>query len=234
MVSKKKSSHAAASHTSSAGALAASAITPEAQRSSVLRSCFSPSEFHLYLFASVIQGLDSQHLRLHDTRSGRLHCEHTISPTAEITCLDWGYYGSKGGESHQSERKKKRKRTEHVNGIGVGQDVLAYGTTESSIHIFSPSQAKDLARLDGAHTKGIRDFKFVDRGRDGEGWSLGGDGQLVQWNISKGDVIRWARFHTPSTPSLPPSGASKRQPSLQPPYVHCGPRFFVPHTWSIA
>ncbi len=81
-----------------------------------------------------------------------------------------------------------------MNGNGSnsnpGDVVLAFGTSDSEINLFSTTSAKIVGVLKGAHTKGIRDFKFTDGGRSQEGWSVGGDGKLVQWNLLKGTSIR--------------------------------------------
>ena len=68
--------------------------------------------------------------------------------------------------------------------------MVAFGTTDSDIHMFSPSEAKVIGVLDRVHSKGIRDFKFTAHGESAEAWSSGGDGKLVQWNLRKGTSIR--------------------------------------------
>lgn len=190
----RKTSKAVASNVSSVANPAASSSTQAASKSSILRSSFSPSHFQLSLFASVIQGLDAQHLRIHDTNTGRLRCEHTISSKASINCLDWGYYGENHRDRHHQESKKKRKRSDLVNGH-VPKDqaknvVVALGTSDSEVHMFSPAEAKIMGSLKDAHTQGIRDFKFTDNGIHAEGWSIGGDGRLVQWDLRKDRVLR--------------------------------------------
>ena len=192
---KIKSSKGVASNISSAANPAASSTTTKtANQSSILRSSFSPSTLQLSLFASVIQGLDSQHLRIHDTTTGRLRCDHAIGSRASITCLDWGYPGENHRSRHHQDSKKKRKRSELVNGDGPssnsGDAVVAFGTSDSEVHLFSPAEAKVLKRLDDAHTHGIRGFKFKNYGLDGEAWSIGGDARLVQWDLRKGRALR--------------------------------------------
>lgn len=145
----------------------------------------------------MIQGLDSQHLRVHDTNISRLQCEHAIESKASITCLDWGYYdGRSDRDQLLQEPKKKRKRNQLANGHGSNDQprevVLAFGTSVSDIHIFSPAEAKIMGVLKGGHTQGIRDFKFADHGLHAEGWSIGGDGRLVQWDIKEGSVLRYS------------------------------------------
>lgn len=183
-----------ASKISSSSAPAASSTTLIAHKSSILHSRFSPSRFQTPLFASVIQGIDSQHLRFHDTRTARLQCEHAIQSKATVTCLDWGYYGKIHRDQDFELLRKKRKREDLVNGKSsdiVTEDVvLAFGTSDSEINMFSPARAKIVAVLKGAHTQGIRDFKFTDGGRGQEGWSIGGEGKLIQWNLLKGTSIR--------------------------------------------
>ena len=190
-----KKSRNSSSKVSAAAAPAASAITQSTGKSSILRSSFAPSFFQLALFASVIQGFDSQQIRFHDTNTGRLRCEHAIAPKATFNCLDWGYYGE-GYQKHQpQESKKKRKRTEQVNGnknnTHAEDVVLAFGTSESEIHLFSPTSAKTVGILKHVHSQGIRDFRFVDAGKGSSAWSIGGDGKLVQWDLRKGKSTKF-------------------------------------------
>lgn len=186
-----------ASNISSAANPAASSATQTANKSSILRSSFSPSRLQLSLFASVIQDFDSQHLRIHETITGRLRCNYAIGSKASITCLDWGYHGANYQGRHHKESQKKRKRSsEQINGnTAISSEnsldaVVAFGTTDSEIHLFSPSESKIRKILGNAHTDDVRDFKFTNYGLHGEGWSIGGDGKLVQWDLRKGQVLR--------------------------------------------
>lgn len=193
----KKSSATVPSKISSVGAPAVPSGTPTTQKSSILKAAFTPSNFQLRLFASVIQSFESQQLRIHDTSSGRLRCQHVARPGIKITSLDWGYYGPSYREHHPSNSKKKRKRERNMGEDGV----LAYGTDSSEICMFSPTEAKIVGTLAGVHDRGIRDFKFV---QDNylEGWSLGGDGRLVQWDLNKGQAIRFVSGACTSTTLL--------------------------------
>ncbi|KAL8705829.1 MAG: hypothetical protein Q9201_001052 [Fulgogasparrea decipioides] len=202
-----KNSRSAASKISTATTPAASASTQSTSRSSIIRSSFAPSHFQLALFASVIQGFDSQRLRFHDTTTGRLRCEHAIAPKATISCLDWGYYSHEYPERHRNDLKeKKRKRSEQVNGATAtnnAQDVvLAFGTSDSEIHLFSPATATIAGVLRGVHTQGIRDFKFVDEGRSSSGWSIGGDGKLVHWDLRMCKSIETLSLPDPNARTL--------------------------------
>lgn len=193
---KPEKSRSAASKISSAATLASSSTTQTANKSSILRSLFCPSEFQLSLFASVIQGLDSQHLRIHDTSTGQLRfAEYSIASKATINCLAWGYYGENHRDRHHPESKKKRKRSEQTNGSKsdepVGDVVLAFGTSQSKVYMYSATEGKIVGILEGEHTQGIRDFKFSNAGISGEGWSIGGDGKAVRWNLRKGIAIRY-------------------------------------------
>ncbi|KAJ6090403.1 Small-subunit processome Utp12 [Penicillium sp. IBT 16267x] len=170
----------------------------QSTKSSILRAAFSPSEYQLALFASVIQGLDAQHLRIHDTNTGRLQCEHALGPKETITSLDWGYYGGQGKSRDQS--KKKRKRGSDVNGVDgldQGDVVVAFGTSSSDIRMFSPSEDKVVGTLTGAHEKGIKDFKFTSGRPAEEAWSIGGDNKLVQWDLRTGKSVR--TIHLPAS-----------------------------------
>ncbi|KAJ5949236.1 hypothetical protein N7454_000820 [Penicillium verhagenii] len=170
----------------------------QSTKSSILRAAFSPSEYQLALFASVIQGLDAQHLRIHDTNTGRLQCEHALGPKEIITSLDWGYYG--GQAKNRDQSKKKRKRGSDVNGVDgldQGDVVVAFGTSTSEIRLFSPSEDKIVGTLTGAHEKGIKDFKFTAGRPAQEAWSIGGDNKLVQWDLRTGKTLR--TIHLPAS-----------------------------------
>lgn len=187
----KKTSRPPASKTSSAATPAAAGQTFTGNKSSILRAAFAPSEYQLALFASVIQGLDAQHLRIHDTNTGRLQCEHVLAPKETITSLDWGYYP---GRQKDQQSKKKRKRPSDVNGAGDGSDlgdvVIAFGTSSSDVRMYSPAENKIVGTLANGHEKGVRDFKFTAGRSSQEGWSIGGDNKLVQWDLRTGQNQR--------------------------------------------
>lgn len=191
MVSKKHSK-ATASKISSQADLAAASRTQVANQSSILRSAFSPPRYQLHWFASVIQGHGSQHVRIHDTITGSLQSHHAITSKATVTCLDWGSYEK--SHSGKEAPTKKRKRDGLANGVGGERGtnvVLAYGTSDSEINFFSPAKAEVVGALEGIHTQGIKLFRFTTgEGKRAEGWSVGGDGKLVQWDLRKGTSIR--------------------------------------------
>lgn len=167
-------------------------LSQATSKSSVLRAAFSPSQYQLALFASVIQGLDAQHIRIHDTNTGRLQCEHALNPKETVTSLDWGYYAGQG--KNRDPSKKKRKRGSDVNGVDgldQGDIVVAFGTSSSDIRMYSPAEDKVVGTLTGAHDKGIKDFKFTADRPGQEGWSIGGDNKLVQWDLRTGKSIRY-------------------------------------------
>ena len=189
---KKKLSGRVAPKTASATALAASSQTSTPHKSSVLKSAFSPFSLQLSLFASVIQSLDSQRLRIHDTVSGRLKSEFTPSHT-HINCITWGYYKSTEGLADSEPAKKKRRKQ---NGAGApGKDpaaaVVAVGTNSDGIDLFSPLESKVVGTLAPAHRYGTRDFRFRDLGVGSEAWSLGADGTLIQWNLGNRERVRY-------------------------------------------
>ncbi len=193
----EKAIKAKTSNISSAADPAVSSTTSTRSKSSILKSSFAPSHFQLSLFASVIQGLDSQHLRIHDTTTTRLRCEHAIASKATITCLDWGYFGKDLRDKLHREQNKKRKRSGQINGdisVGTSRNIaLGFGTSDSEIHIFSPFEAKVVSVLRDGHTHGIRDFKFADHGLLGNAWSIGGDGKLLHWDVNGGHLLRYNR-----------------------------------------
>ncbi|KAJ9324366.1 hypothetical protein DTO027B5_4217 [Paecilomyces variotii] len=222
----KKASRPAASKTSSASSPAVSGGTQLGNKSAILRAVFSPSEYQLALFASVIQGLDGQHLRIHDTNTGRLQCDHAAAPKETITSLDWGYYYGDRQRPREQQSKKKRKRSSGVNGAVDGLDkgdaVVAFGTSTSDIRMYSPSEDKIVGTLSGGHENGIRDFKFTAKRPGLEGWSIGGDNKLVQWDLRTGQSIRTINLPTSSVvsalsrpvPSNPPLVCASQTPYI--------------------
>lgn len=202
----KKSSRSTAPSKPSAESPAVSGATYTGNKSSILRALFSPLEYQLALFASVIQGLDAQHVRIHDTTTGRLQCEHALGPKEIVTSLDWGYYAGRQ-KTADGQSKKKRKRNSGVNGAGAadGLDqtdiVVGFGTSASDIRMYSPAEDKIVGTLSGAHENGIKDFKFTADRLGQEGWSVGGDNRLVQWDLRTGQSVRYI-FRTASVEFL--------------------------------
>ena len=188
-MASQKHSNRTSSKISSAASISASS-KDRAPQSSISYSSFCPSHFQLSLFASVIQGLESQHLRVHDANTGSLRCDYPIASKATVSCLDWGLYRCHSSEGSKEHARKKRKRPGAVEDLRGSDVVIAYGMSDSEIQIFSPSQAQVMATLKGAHSLGIRDVKFVDGGEPAQIWSVGGDNKLVQWDIRTGNVIR--------------------------------------------
>jgi WD40 repeat protein len=84
-----------------------------------------------------------------------------------------------------------------VNGVVVDDSaasdvVVAFGTSTSEIRMYSPAEDKVIDCLSGVHERGIKDFKFTAQKHGQEGWSIGGDGKLVQWDVRKSRSIRYA------------------------------------------
>ena len=69
--------------------------------------------------------------------------------------------------------------------------IVAFGTSESEIHLFSPAEAKIQKILRNVHAHGVRDFKFRAYGSTNEGWSIGGDAKAVHWDLKKGTAVRY-------------------------------------------
>ena len=192
MVSSKVSSRKP-SKTSSLAAPSTSASTQTSSKSSILQSLFSPPELPGCYYASVIQGIDSQHLRIHDATSGQLRCDHAIETRGTVNSLDWGYYGQNNDDRQHAEHRRKRKRAESKHGEDpnrwTGKVVLAFGTSDSYVQFLS-IDGEIVGTLNGEHRLGVRDFKFDNIGRSGKGWSIGGDSKIVQWSLHDGRCIK--------------------------------------------
>jgi U3 small nucleolar RNA-associated protein 5 len=167
------------------------------QKSSILKSAFSPSAYQLNLFASVIQGFDSQHLRVHDFNTGRLRCDHRVDAGHRINSITWGYYGTAFRDQYQQKLKNKRKRTEDADefaSTNAANAVVAVGTSNSDVQFFSPAEGRVVGKLSGNHERGVNDFRFS-TGDCLWGWSIGGDGKLVQWDMKKNKAVRSVPRH---------------------------------------
>ncbi|KAL9035855.1 MAG: hypothetical protein Q9214_006400, partial [Letrouitia sp. 1 TL-2023] len=154
---------------------------------------------------------DSQLLRIHDTLTGHLRCEHRIAPKSTITCLEWGSRRTnrRQHDNQGSQAKRKRSKTNGLDYSGNAKDVVvAYGTSGSEIQMYSPTDAKLIGVLSNGHTQGVRDFKFKYGVLNPEGWSIGGDGKLVQWDLQKTKSIRTIVIPDPLATVLCPFGHS--------------------------
>lgn len=189
MVSKKTPNRVAP-HISSVTALSTSNSTHQANASVIHKAAFAPSVFQLSLFASIIQGLNGHQVRIHDTVSGQLQCQHDIQ-AARVNSLDWGFHGD-GGHLLESKSSKKKRRLEETNGVKprLGEVVLALATNQPEIHFFSPTSAKVISSLKSGHKGGVKAFQFTNYGIEGTGWSLGADKKLVQWNLRDQSILR--------------------------------------------
>ena len=164
--------------------------TLAAKKSSILRSSFAPSAFQLSLFASVIQGFESQQLRIHDISTGRVRCEYSAGGGAQINSLDWGYYSPARQQSQKQNKKRKRQANGVVDGWLPEDAVIALTTSEADVRLFSPSEDKVVAILKGPHDREVKQFQFTE-GKYSEGWSIGADGRLVQWDITTQQPLQY-------------------------------------------
>jgi U3 small nucleolar RNA-associated protein 5 len=178
----RKDKQAAAAPKVSSTSAAVTASGSNTRKSSVLKSAFTPTQFQLHLFASVIQSFDSHQLRIHDTSTGRLRSQHETK--SKINCLDWGYYGPAYREKQASRKKRKRDQD-----LSEGA-VVAYGTNTSQICMFSPTEGRVVGTLTGGHERGIKDFRFAPADYL-QAWSIGEDAKLVQWDLAKDQPIRF-------------------------------------------
>ena len=123
-----------------------------------------------------------------------MQCEHTVTSGAAVTCLTWGYYGPPGAHKSQIDSKRKRKRSDHINGAeAAGEErdiVLAFGTNKSDIQLFSPAEGKIVKTLRDEAAGDILDFKFINDGKENGAWSVGADGVLRTWDTWKGISLK--------------------------------------------
>lgn len=166
--------------------LSAKLTTAAASSAALTVSAFSPPALHLSLFASVILGLDAYRLRVHDTNTGRLRCEHIFEKGVSINSLAWGSLPTKDKKSS----KKKRKRLS--NGAGAEEDaknaVIAAATNRGTVILFSPTESAVVGVLEGEHVGAVKCFVFTEE--EGRGWSCGVDAKLVEWDVERKISLR--------------------------------------------
>jgi hypothetical protein len=164
----------------------------------LLTSAFSPSRFRLSLFASTILGLDAHRLRIHDFSTNKLCCETTLGNGIAINSLTWGTISPLVEE----EEKKNRKKRKRNKGEGVSEAptvIIAATTNVSSVLLYSPTEGRTLAALEGGHLGEVKQFVFSDGKAQGKrGWSAGADGKLIEWDLRRKVAIRYA--HCPAPP----------------------------------
>ncbi|MCJ1312332.1 Small subunit (SSU) processome component [Agyrium rufum] len=207
---KKQSGPRAVPKVSSAAAINLSSSSQTSYGSSILRSSFAPSQYQLSLFAAVLQSLDSQHLQVYNANTSKLQCDHSIGPKTSITCLEWGRYPRRGPTKSIEPSRKRRKTASGKNTSNVEDSdvVIAYGTGGTKLQFYSPAEARIIDTLDLEHEQGIRDFKFAEFEGSLEGWSLGGDGKLKQWNLRKHANIRSIQVSVSNPTVLLPTPSS--------------------------
>ena len=144
-------------------------------------SAFAPAALNLNLFASVVLGLDAYRLRIHDTNTGRLRCEHVFEKGVTIGALSWGVLPAKDKKLAPKKKRKRVAGEAEDDAEQAGSVVVAAATNRGSVLMFSPSEAQMVGTLEGEHVGAVKDFEFVS-GEEGRGWSCGVDGKLVLWD----------------------------------------------------
>ena len=174
-------------------------VPPPKASSTILHSSFCPTQLQSSLFASVTHDFDSEHLRIHDTRTERIQSDHALPSTTSVTCLDWGVLGRKRQPHTLSNGSKKRKRSGYASSANPEDVIIAFGTQSSGIHLFSPTKARVVASLTKGATDDICDFKFYNYGYTAEGWSVSRDSKLTQWSMETFTPMRSVEHQPGST-----------------------------------
>lgn len=140
----------------------------------------SISSFHpaLPLFASAILSLDSWHIRVIDPNTSSSRNDYTLESGLTCRCLAWGTVS----HSRNSEKSKKKRKIDQRAEEGI----LAAGTSDGSIHIYSPSEDDKVVKLDGGHTGEVTSLCFTDSSI----WSAGTDGKAIEWDINTHTILQ--------------------------------------------
>ncbi|RPA87200.1 NUC189-domain-containing protein [Ascobolus immersus RN42] len=181
MVSKK-----VAPPKASVSAVKASA-TSLSTASSIKRASFSPSNLRLDLFASLIDGIDSQRLRIHDASTGRLRCEYAFEKGLTCNSIAWN---TVGGDDGKKQRKKRKRTGDELNDTASGKALVALAVSNGNILLYSPGDNELVGTLANGHVGAAYDFAFSTDIESTTAWSCGADGKLVEWNWKSQEILR--------------------------------------------
>ncbi|KAL0088401.1 WD40-repeat-containing domain protein [Phycomyces blakesleeanus] len=143
----------------------------------------SPTADH---FALVTHGIDRHRLRIFNVRSGTVNNDHTGDKKEKFTSLTWGHVRDDGdlGQTTESKANKRRRGLANLN------KVVALGTNNGTVVIYSLIHGAIVKRLAGAHTMAILDFILNKNGT--KGYSLAEDNYIVEWDIEQEkEVKKW-------------------------------------------
>nr|XP_037274336.1 WD repeat-containing protein 43-like [Rhipicephalus microplus] len=121
-------------------------------------------------------------LKLWDTSTGRLKQEYTPSAhlSAKCTCLSWGPTRQQAFAAH---KKKKRQKTTDDAGDALSEaSLLAMGTAEGTVLLYSLSRGDLHSELTGGHTATVNGVSW--HASSDSLFSVSDDQHIVHWSVS--------------------------------------------------
>ncbi|KAL3174372.1 hypothetical protein MRX96_040957 [Rhipicephalus microplus] len=121
-------------------------------------------------------------LKLWDTSTGRLKQEYTPSAhlSAKCTCLSWGPTRQQAFAAH---KKKKRQKTTDDAGDALSEaSLLAMGTAEGTVLLYSLARGDLHSELTGGHTATVNGVSW--HASSDSLFSVSDDQHIVHWSVS--------------------------------------------------
>ncbi|KAH7972224.1 hypothetical protein HPB52_009759 [Rhipicephalus sanguineus] len=121
-------------------------------------------------------------LKLWDTSTGRLKQEYTPSAhlSAKCTCLSWGPTRQQAFAAH---KKRKRQKTSDDAGDALSEaSLLAMGTAEGTVLLYSLTRGDLHSELTGGHTAAVNGISW--HASSDSLFSVSDDQHIVHWSVS--------------------------------------------------
>ncbi|CAG8648443.1 4605_t:CDS:10 [Funneliformis caledonium] len=171
----------------------------QSSRSAVLiESLLGRFDSNADFFALVTPGVDRHRMRIFDTHTGKVNNDFFSEAEEKFNCLTWGKLYERdlngkvvsrmrhvncGDADTPSPNKKKKPLPKNKQSIKV----VALGSQNGTIVIYSTIHGSAIKTLSGSHTSPVNDFVFTKDGK--RGYSCGEDMNIVEWDIDNEKVI---------------------------------------------
>ncbi|CAI2181067.1 2791_t:CDS:10 [Funneliformis geosporum] len=174
-------------------------VVEQSSRSAILiESLLGRFDSNADFFALVTPGVDRHRMRIFDTHTGKVNNDFFSEVEEKFNCLTWGKLYERdlngkvvsrmrhvhcGDADTPSPNKKKKPLPKSKQSIKV----VALGSQNGTIVIYSTIHGSAIKTLSGSHTSPVNDFVFTKDGK--RGYSCGEDMKIVEWDIDNEKVI---------------------------------------------
>ncbi|KAH6926359.1 hypothetical protein HPB50_017539 [Hyalomma asiaticum] len=121
-------------------------------------------------------------LKLWDTSTGRLKQEYTPSAhlSAKCTCLSWGPTRQQAFATHK--KRKRQKTSDDADDVLSEASLLAMGTAEGTVLLYSLTRGDLHSELTGGHTAAVNGVSW--HAKSDSLFSVSDDQHIVHWSVS--------------------------------------------------